>query len=316
MASSVPDILVDGISYYLYGPNVGAAPIEQIAIDGATPTYLVSDTTGVREQLDSAGDVTGSMSFTSYGMPCGLCTISTAFGFEGGYTDATGLIYLVHRYYDPSTGQFLSVDPDVAQTGEPYTYVGGDPANGTDPTGLKGGPGVGALRACGYEGSRSTSESCEALRTREDRVMAARGSGTWWADVSSFVEHNYGTIAQIAAGAACVVVTAGVCILLVVTATATHLIQLGTTNSLTASNAVGVLLLGFSEVLTAGISGILEHLGQEASPLLYNLVTKGVAILGSLPFQIINFSELSSGTGAALNTEASVNGSGRCLRET
>jgi RHS repeat-associated protein len=30
------------------------------------------------------------------------------FGFAGGYTDPTDLIYLIHRYYDPSTGQFIS----------------------------------------------------------------------------------------------------------------------------------------------------------------------------------------------------------------
>jgi hypothetical protein len=42
----------------------------------------------------------------------------------------------VARYYDPSTGQFLSLDPDVAQTEAPYSYVGDDPLNGSDPTGL------------------------------------------------------------------------------------------------------------------------------------------------------------------------------------
>ena len=41
----------------------------------------------------------------------------------------------VHRYYDPLTGQFLSVDPMVQQTGEPYSYAGGDPVNGSDPSG-------------------------------------------------------------------------------------------------------------------------------------------------------------------------------------
>jgi uncharacterized protein RhaS with RHS repeats len=33
---------------------------------------------------------------------------------------------LVDRYYDPATGQFLTVDPDVSETGEPYAYTGGD----------------------------------------------------------------------------------------------------------------------------------------------------------------------------------------------
>ena len=53
--------------------------------------------------------------------------------FAGGYTDPTGLIYLIDRYYDPQTGQFLSVDPDVGQTTDPYGYAAGDPVNLTDP---------------------------------------------------------------------------------------------------------------------------------------------------------------------------------------
>jgi len=43
---------------------------------------------------------------------------------------------LVGRYYDPATGQFLTVDPNVAQTGQPYAYTGDDPLNATDPLGL------------------------------------------------------------------------------------------------------------------------------------------------------------------------------------
>jgi hypothetical protein len=44
--------------------------------------------------------------------------------------------YSVRRYYDPQTGQFLTVDPAVDQTGQPYAYVNGDPVDATDPLGL------------------------------------------------------------------------------------------------------------------------------------------------------------------------------------
>lgn len=54
----------------------------------------------------------------------------------------TGFLYLVNRYYDPTTGQFMSRDPLVALTGSAYGYVDNNPLNGTDPTGLdaNGGP--------------------------------------------------------------------------------------------------------------------------------------------------------------------------------
>ena len=41
----------------------------------------------------------------------------------------------VGRYYDPATGQFLSVDPLVEETGEPYTYAEDDPISELDPSG-------------------------------------------------------------------------------------------------------------------------------------------------------------------------------------
>ncbi len=43
------------------------------------------------------------------------------------------------RYYDPTVGQFLTVDPAVATTLSPYGYLAGNPLNGTDPSGDCGG---------------------------------------------------------------------------------------------------------------------------------------------------------------------------------
>jgi RHS repeat-associated protein len=44
--------------------------------------------------------------------------------------------HTINRYYDPSTDQFLSVDPLVDQTGQPYVFVNDDPLNAEDPLGL------------------------------------------------------------------------------------------------------------------------------------------------------------------------------------
>jgi RHS repeat-associated protein len=40
------------------------------------------------------------------------------------------------RYYDSTTGEFLTLDPLLAQTREAYGYVNGDTVNRTDPSGL------------------------------------------------------------------------------------------------------------------------------------------------------------------------------------
>lgn len=44
----------------------------------------------------------------------------------------------INRYYDPSTDQFLSIDPDVATTDQPYVFTNDDPLNAEDPLGQWG----------------------------------------------------------------------------------------------------------------------------------------------------------------------------------
>ncbi|MCS0500487.1 RHS repeat-associated core domain-containing protein [Protaetiibacter mangrovi] len=63
--------------------------------------------------------------------------VASAFGFTGAWTDeATRLVYLRARDYDPSTAQFLQVDPAVDDTHQPYAYAYNNPLLWTDPSGL------------------------------------------------------------------------------------------------------------------------------------------------------------------------------------
>ena len=134
---STSDLLLgDGSNYYIYGP--GPAPLEQVSKASGATTYLLTDQLGsVVIEADSSASITATQSYNPYGTVSSTTgSWTTPFGFAGGYRDTTGLIYLINRYYDPATGQFVSVDPLVGVTGAAYGYVGGDPVNGLDPNGM------------------------------------------------------------------------------------------------------------------------------------------------------------------------------------
>jgi RHS repeat-associated protein len=150
---STPLDIDDGTNYYIYGPLLfgGTAPVEQIPVDStSTPQYLASNPSGVQAVFNQTGALQEQAAYTTYGtqvLQAGTTAV-TPFGFQGSYTDsapgsptdASGLIYLIGRYYDPSTDQFMSVDPLVSVTGQPYAFTGDNPLNKTDPLGLSGNP--------------------------------------------------------------------------------------------------------------------------------------------------------------------------------
>ncbi len=132
---STPEIIDDGSNYYIYGP--GGIPIEQIS-HAESPNYYFHDALGsTRALLGPTGAVTATYAYNAYGAVTRVTgAATTPLEYGEGYTDATtGLVYLVERYYDPATGQFLTVDPMVDATEQPYAYVGGDPINTVDPDG-------------------------------------------------------------------------------------------------------------------------------------------------------------------------------------
>ena len=100
--------------------------------------YQTDQLGSTRLLTDSAGVVRGTFSYDAYGNLVGSSgSYTTPLEFAGQYQDSeSGLIYLRTRYYDPVTTEFLSRDPAVATTRDPYGYAGGNPLNATDPSGL------------------------------------------------------------------------------------------------------------------------------------------------------------------------------------
>jgi RHS repeat-associated protein len=133
-SGSLPMLLEEGSTYYVYGVN--GQPIEQIS--GGTPTYLLADQEGSTRLLtDSGGNVVGTYTYDAWGgVTSHTGPATTNLQFDGQYTDAeTGFQYLRSRYYDPSTGQFLTVDPAVVATQAPYSYAANGPTDNADPSG-------------------------------------------------------------------------------------------------------------------------------------------------------------------------------------
>ncbi len=90
--------------------------------------------------LAPTGAVGATFTFGAYGAETGSTgTLKTALLYAQTYTDpATGLLYAINRYYDPGTGQFMTLDPDLKQTRRPYSYASDDPVNFVDPSGMFG----------------------------------------------------------------------------------------------------------------------------------------------------------------------------------
>jgi RHS repeat-associated protein len=137
-----PELVVDGTTNYVYGPD--GLPLEQISSSGTVLYYLHDQLGSTRAITNSSGSVIvsytynpfGTLAATSGSLPTGD---TNPFGFAGTFADSeSGFLYLINRYYDPTTGQFVSVDPLVGVTGESYVFTNDNPLNEIDPLGQTG----------------------------------------------------------------------------------------------------------------------------------------------------------------------------------
>ncbi len=120
------------LASYVPGATFGA-PLEQSS--GAQTLYYLADGQNNPSALtNSSGQVVGTYSFNSFGVPQPGNASSNRYSYGGYQLDsASGLYYAGARYYDPATGRFLSEDPQAAVN--PYPYAANDPIDLIDPLG-------------------------------------------------------------------------------------------------------------------------------------------------------------------------------------
>jgi hypothetical protein len=206
----------------------------------------------------------------------------------------------INRYYDPATGQFVSVDPMVNETNQPYAYAGDDPVNGVDPAGLCNTPGVIGY----YPGPCATTGQQAIAAEQYIQSNAAFSSGDGFSITKGFdalesaaesAVKNPGTALEVVAAGVCIVASAGTCAGFVVLATGVELLQQGGQGDLTATNAAGTLLLGATDLLSAGITGLVDKIAIGTTDgftetLLYKIVTYTLRTLSVSPSIVFTLS--------------------------
>ena len=122
------------VTEYLNGPGIDNKIRQKT---GNTLYYFAQDHLGSTTALtDSNGAVVERETYDAFGNSA--ASARTRYGFTGRERDSvTGLIYYRARWYDPQLGRFISEDPIGLAGGiNQFSYVGNNPQNRKDPTGL------------------------------------------------------------------------------------------------------------------------------------------------------------------------------------
>jgi RHS repeat-associated protein len=162
LAARLPVVISDTEAVYLYGLDI-------IAQQQSDRYYYMHDALGsVRQLVDTTGEIETNYAYDPFGVPLVGGDVYNPYQYTGEAWDGeVELLYLRARYYRPEVGRFLSKDPVMPDAQDPsgsqaWVYVGNNPVNATDPSGMA--PFSGA-----YDAPAGSTE-----RSWDDRNL------TWW----------------------------------------------------------------------------------------------------------------------------------------
>lgn len=158
-----------------------------------TVTYVYSDPQGTPlAEADANGTITATFDYRPYGVQA-LGAAPNGPGYTGHVNDPdTGLVYMQARYYDPSVGRFLSVDPAGPSAGgvfdfNRFAYVDNNPVVRIDPDGR-----VSAATDAAAERQKHAADEVKKGRAgAESGSLAEKAAG-----IGAFLVGAVGTIAK------------------------------------------------------------------------------------------------------------------------
>ena len=141
--SGLTQVLAYGDETYSYGlDRLGYSKYDDMY------TYLPDALGSVRQVMKNSGEYPGltlAKSYDPYGEVIYSNGATASYGFTGEAQDSTGMVYLRARYYNVSSGTFMSRDTWDGDANLPmsynrWLYVGSNPINNVDPSGKCYGP--------------------------------------------------------------------------------------------------------------------------------------------------------------------------------
>jgi RHS repeat-associated protein len=130
------------LARYLYGDGADQILARSVAAgqtNAGVAFYLTAMLGSVRDLENTSQTIIDHLDYSAFGVVTETApSAGDRYKFEAGQYDSdTGQEKFGRRIYTPATGTWTSQDPIFPQSGpNPYEYVGNDPTNATDPSGL------------------------------------------------------------------------------------------------------------------------------------------------------------------------------------
>jgi len=171
------------------------------------------------------------------------------------------------RYYDPTTGQFLSIDPIVQQTLEAYLYAGDDPVGAVDPLGTTTmyAQGDSGYAQCGNPAivTDTAWRICERLneaglvRAGRNILSAVSHIGNWLGThlsrAARYANNNFGSFIQVLGAGLCVFTELTGCAVIAAVLVTAQLVHGGFTGQLTLTSGTETVSLGLADIASSAL---------------------------------------------------------------